>query len=81
MTIMFIFPLGVILGVFFPQGLRIIGHKNSNLIPIAWGINDYMSIVGSLLCINLSRAWGFSIFLLFAAFLYFMIIFFSPKAS
>ena len=81
MTVVFIFPLGITLGMFFPQGLKTFSDKNRDLIPLVWGINGYMSIIGSLLCINLSRAAGFSIFLLYAAFLYIMIVFFHPKAS
>ncbi|HTZ11702.1 MAG TPA: hypothetical protein VMD04_04955 [Candidatus Margulisiibacteriota bacterium] len=80
-TVVFIFPLGITLGAFFPQGLKTFSDKNRDLIPIAWGINGYMGIMGSLLCINLSRSAGFSIFLLYAAFLYITIVFFHPKTS
>ncbi len=81
MTVVFIFPLGITLGMFFPQGLKTFSDKNRGLIPLVWGINGYMSIIGSLLCINLSRTSGFSIFMLYAACLYVMIIFFHPKAN
>ena len=81
MTIVFIFPLGITLGMFFPQGLKTFSDRNKDLIPLAWGINGYMGIIGSLACINLSRTSGFSIFLLYAAFLYIMIVFFHPKAG
>ena len=81
LTVVFIFPLGITLGMFFPQGLKTFSDKNRDLIPLAWGINGYMSIIGSLLCINLSRSVGFSIFLLYAAILYIMLVFFHPKTS
>jgi len=80
-TAVFIFPLGVILGMFFPQGLRALGEENKDLVPLAWGINGYMSMVGSLLCIVLSRTLGFSVFFLYASFVYLLIIFFHPGGS
>ena len=81
LTVILIFPLGITLGMFFPQGLKTFSDKDKDLIPLVWGINGYMSIIGSLLCINLSRSVGFSIFLLYAAILYIMLVFFHPNTS
>jgi hypothetical protein len=44
----FIFPLGFILGILFPQGLKRLYKFRPNLIPWAWAFNGYMTLVGSL---------------------------------
>jgi hypothetical protein len=62
-TVLFVFPLGIILGMFFPQGLKTFNDKNRDLIPLAWGLNGYMAIMGSLWYFILSIRVGFSIFL------------------
>lgn len=74
-----IFPLGFVLGMFFPQGIKVVGRGNPDLVPFVWGINGYMSIIGSALCITISPMTGFAFFLLFAAVLYAMILFFYPR--
>jgi len=72
-----IFPLGFLLGMFFPQGLINLGKEQKDLIPWAWGLNGYMTIIGSALSISLSRLTGFSFLLLLAAFFYLTVILFS----
>jgi hypothetical protein len=74
-----IFPLGLVLGMFFPQGLKVVGRENPDLVPFVWGINGYMSIIGSALCITISPMTGFAFFLLLAALLYAMVLFFHPR--
>lgn len=74
-TFMMIIPLGFCLGIFFPQGLKVLDRQNKTLIPLVWGLNGYMGILGSLLSIYFSTIFGFKFFLLFAAGLYFSLIF------
>jgi len=78
-TLMSIFPIGICLGMFFPQGLEKLYKRKKNLIPWAWGINGYMSIIGSALSIYLTINIGFSRLILISAILYFTIIFFDIK--
>ncbi len=72
-SLLLIFPAGFFLGMLFPQGLKKLGVQEQGMIPWAWGLNGYMSIVGSALSITLSRLIGFSSLMLIAAVLYFII--------
>lgn len=74
-TFIIILPLGTCLGMMFPQGLKKLSAYNNNLIPWAWGLNGYMSTVGSAISIYLSMMVGFNWFILIAAFLYFSLVF------
>lgn len=63
-------PLGFVLGMPFPLGIRILGHRNPDLIPWAWGLNAYMTVVGSILSVILALLLGFQANFLFALLLY-----------
>jgi hypothetical protein len=52
-------PLGLALGVFFPSGLREVGHHHPDLVPWAWGVNGGASVVGSVLAMVLAITVGF----------------------
>lgn len=76
-----ILPLGICLGMFFPQGLKQAQAQDKNLIPWAWGLNGYMSILGSVLSPYLALAAGFRSFFLVAAFLYLALIFINIRGE
>ena len=78
-TALLIAPLGIALGMLFPQGLKRLHKSNPNLIPWAWALNSYMSIVGSLISYYLSFAFGFNILFLLAAFLYLTLFVLRPR--
>ncbi len=65
-----LFPLGVLMGMPFPLGIKIVALHNERLIPWIWGVNACLSVLGAMLCILLSSIWGFSAVLLVAALLY-----------
>jgi len=73
LTICTIFPLGMCLGVFYPQVLKKAYVYNKNMIPLGLAASGYMSIVASAFSPFLSWSFGFSSFLLIAAFLYLII--------
>ena len=74
-TVLLILPLGILLGFFFPQAVKKLGEGRAELIPWAWSINGFATILGSMLSIYLSLIFGFSFFLLTAAVIYFAISF------
>ncbi|MGE0267267.1 MAG: hypothetical protein AB7S78_02250 [Candidatus Omnitrophota bacterium] len=74
-TFLIILPLGFCLGMMFPQGIKKLSQYNNDLVPWAWGLNGYMSTVGSAISIYLSMMTGFSWLILIAAGLYFSIVF------
>jgi spermidine synthase len=63
-------PLGVCLGIPFPLGITALQATAPRLIPWAWGINGFMTVVGSLLAAICSIRMGFDYALLVAAAIY-----------
>ena len=52
-------PFGVLLGIAFPTGIRIVSARAPELLPWAWAINALLSVLGSIGCILLAMAMGF----------------------
>jgi hypothetical protein len=63
-------PLGVLIGVPFPSGIRMIGREAPSLIPWAWGMNGFFTVIGSVLALMLSMMIGFRAVLCVAAGIY-----------
>ena len=68
--LMVVAPLSVVLGFFFPLGLKIVSDRSSEFIPWAWAINSGFTVIGSILSIILAMALGFNSVLLIAAGIY-----------
>jgi hypothetical protein len=54
-----IMPLGMLMGIPFPSGLRMLGENNESLIPLAWAINGCLSVLTPIAAIMLATAAGF----------------------
>ncbi len=63
-------PLGVALGMPFPLGIAALSRLAPRLVPWAWGVNGFMTVVGSLIAALLSIRWGFDVTLLAGAAMY-----------
>ncbi len=63
-------PLGVALGMPFPLGIAALERVAPRLIPWAWGVNGFMTVVGALLAALSSIRFGFDVTLLAAAAVY-----------
>jgi len=70
MVCLFLFPIGFLLGMFFPAGLALIGEKHPGSIAWAWGINCGFTVLGSILSIILSQFLGFNFILGIACIIY-----------
>ena len=57
---LFLTPLGLLLGIPFPSGLRALGATEPLLIPWAWVINGCCSVLAPILAIMLATLAGFS---------------------
>jgi hypothetical protein len=72
--ILFIFialmPLGLLMGMPFPVGLKVLGEKNDKLISWAWAINGCFSVLAPVLTIMLALVVGFKVVLWLAALTY-----------
>ncbi len=66
-SLVLIAPLGFLLGMPFPNGLRIVAEEAPELVPWAWGVNGFFTVIGSVLAIVLAMAFGFRIVLIVAA--------------
>ena len=62
-----LFPLGALMGMPFPAGLRRLSEVAAPFIPWAWGINGCASVVGAVLCTLVAMHFGFSAVVLLAA--------------
>jgi len=71
LVFLFLSPLGFLMGIPFPSGLKLLGERNPLLVPWAWTINGCCSILGPLCAILLAVASGFRDVLLLGALAYF----------
>jgi spermidine synthase len=53
-------PLGLLMGMPFPTGLRRAGAEASGLVSWAWAVNGAASVFGSTLAVLISMTWGFT---------------------
>jgi len=60
-------PMGFVLGMPFPRALRIVGEEVPELVPWAWGVNGFFTVIGSVAAVILGMAFGFRVTLAVAA--------------
>jgi hypothetical protein len=63
-------PLGVLLGIPLPAGMRLLATARPDIIPWGWGLNGAFSVVGATLAVFIAMNWGFSTALVAAALVY-----------
>ncbi len=63
-------PTGLVLGMPFPSGMRIVEEQCPQLLPWGWAVNAFFSVFGSIFCIVLSMKIGFTNVLLVAGLVY-----------
>ncbi len=63
-------PLGTLMGMPLPSGVRLLRAQRPSIIPWAWGMNGALSVVGSIAAVFLAMNWGFSMTLLAGALCY-----------
>ena len=66
----FLLPVGLPMGMAFPIGISVLHTKAPDLIPWAWGINSFMTVVGSLIAVIFSITYGFDVTLAMGIVLY-----------
>jgi hypothetical protein len=70
LSVVLLAPLSVLLGMPFPLGLRIVSEEASALIPWAWGINGFFTVIGTITALILGMTFGFKTALLAGALCY-----------
>ncbi len=53
-------PLGVVMGMAFPLGMKIASEYSAALTPWFWGINGATSVCASVLAVAIALSWGIS---------------------
>jgi hypothetical protein len=69
-TVVALLPLGFLMGMPFPSGLRIAHRADPEGVAAFWGANAIASVLGSVLAMTLAISVGFSAALLLGAALY-----------
>lgn len=70
LSLLLLAPLGFAMGMPFPSGMREVARLSPGLLPWAWGINGFASVVAAILATLLAIHLGFSAVVLLAAALY-----------
>jgi hypothetical protein len=60
-------PVGLVLGVPMPAGIRLLSARAPQMLTWAWGMNGAFSVVGATLAIFIAMNWGFRVTLLAAS--------------
>ena len=63
-------PLGFVLGLPLPGGMRLLAARSPEIIPWGWGLNGAFSVIGATLAVFIAMNWGFSTALLAGAAMY-----------
>ena len=79
LSILFLAPLGLFMGMPFPSGINLLDKKDRQLIPWAFGINCITSTIGSVLTLILYINSGFRITFLAALAFYLFALFVIKK--
>lgn len=69
-SLLLIAPLGFVLGMPFPLGLRLVMQRSSALGSWAWGVNGFFTVIGTVLAAMLGMMIGFLMVLLLAGICY-----------
>jgi hypothetical protein len=59
-SIALLVPLGLVLGAFFPLGIRMAEREGSSLVPWAWAVNGCATVIGTLLAVMAGMTWSFT---------------------
>jgi hypothetical protein len=68
-------PLSMVLGCFFPTGLRLVNRLSPEATPWMWGVNGACSVLGSIVAVAISIFVGIHATMLAAAAVYGMLMF------
>jgi len=69
-SILLLAPMGLLMGMPFPLGIRLLDQVNSALVPWAWGVNGFSSVVGSILTVMIAQSYGFAVVMVLAVIVY-----------
>jgi hypothetical protein len=59
-SIALLVPLGLVLGAFFPLGIRMAERTGRSLVPWAWAVNGCATVIGTLIAVMAGMTWSFT---------------------
>jgi hypothetical protein len=71
-AVVILVPIGILLGMALPGGMRLLALDRPEIVPWGWGMNGALSVVGATLAVFIAMNWGFSTTFLAAAAVYTM---------
>jgi spermidine synthase len=74
-------PLAFAMGMPFPLALSVLKRDEISLLPWAWGINGYASVISAILATLTAIQFGFQSVILTAIFIYLSMVFLFPDSS
>jgi hypothetical protein len=69
-AVVLLLPLGFLLGIPLPGGMRLLASRSPEIIPWGWGLNGAFSVIGATLAVFIAMNWGFSTALFTGAVVY-----------
>jgi spermidine synthase len=69
-AVLLLVPVGVLLGIGLPAGMRLLDILHPPIVAWGWGMNGAFSVIGATAAIFIAMNWGFSVTLLAAALTY-----------
>lgn len=69
-TVVLLAPLGLVMGMPMPMGIRLLSLRAPEIVPWAWGVNGAASVLGSVAALAIAMLSGFDTALMAAAGLY-----------
>ena len=78
-AVVILVPVGILLGMALPGGMRLLAARRPELAPWGWGMNGAFSVVGATLAVFIAMNWGFSTTFLAAAAVYTVAALVFPK--
>jgi hypothetical protein len=70
LAVALLLPLGILLGMPLPGGMRLLANARPDIVPWGWGLNGAFSVVGATLAVFIAMNWGFSATLVTGALVY-----------
>jgi len=59
-SVILLLPLGMVMGMAFPLGIRVLAKEARQMIPWVWGINGACSVMGSVMAWGVSLNFGYN---------------------
>ncbi len=79
LTLLLLAPMGILLGIPFPTGIKTVSKESDNFIPWAWGVNGFFTVIGSVGAVILGMMLGFNMVILLAILCYVFAMFLIPQ--